>query len=677
MLLPVFGTGHATPLSDAIPFASTSLTFDFSSVDEAIISSTPDGKGPIVIDNFMTINGENICTTLTRCFGPVIRHDLPTGVPIKTVLTPIPALNVSSLIPVGTTTVTFELRDIGGIAGNSDLFLVTTGQRVSSPIDQDVSFSDITMSFHGLLLDEEMKEIKLNKETIERLQDSMIESLTAAIPEEDEFAASAKTVKLLDSTGVITAIKLSDSNLSFSTGPSTSITEAISYASTSVMLDFIAGDTAVISSTPDGTGPIVIDNFLTINGENVCDNVEGQFFPLNCFGPVINPTVPTGILIQNVLTPIPPIDVSSFIPVGITTVLFELRDYGFIAGNSDLFLVTTGQRVKLSPLDKAFVEDVLSGFDFTSDERMLTKSTLIQKGIDSAPNGEKSEYQMRFDLINEKLITFIPTDIKQYRSPFRGFLDRFSLAIERLISNFLKDPARYISSCKAADVPIPPDFPTGSGWVNRGDLSLNNRIFGGDGVVWTYEAPNKQGLCYALPAKTSTGLNGIICQSKSTGKACFWQNMDAKTGKRILGTLRFAELMNGQNLKENCTNCHRGENAFLIPFPEDKDNPLGKPSLSIRNPKVRYTPVAPGRPDWVNPPAFVTKGSAGACSTCHEIPALNSNICMILQFTAQKSMPNTENTAGWLPSETKGSVFVMDIAHIRDGCKAALGQLKQ
>ena len=98
----------------------------------------------------------------------------------------------------------------------------------------------------------------------------------------------------------------------------------------------------MISSTPDGTGPIVIDNFMTINGENVCEGVPGQLEPEICFGPRIDPTEPIGVPIETVLTPIPPIDVRTFIPVGTTIVLFELRDFGIIAGNTDLFLVTTG-----------------------------------------------------------------------------------------------------------------------------------------------------------------------------------------------------------------------------------------------------------------------------------------------------------------------------------------------
>lgn len=40
--------------------------------------------------------------------------------------------------------------------------------------------------------------------------------------------------------------------------------------SRSVIIDFSAGDTAVLSSTSDGTGPILADNFILVNGFNIC-----------------------------------------------------------------------------------------------------------------------------------------------------------------------------------------------------------------------------------------------------------------------------------------------------------------------------------------------------------------------------------------------------------------------
>src|SRR5437762_11367062 len=59
------------------------------------------------------------------------------------------------------------------------------------------------------------------------------------------------------------SIKLFDATSTFATGPRTSPAEAIPFVpSRSLMIDFAAGDTAMISSTPDGNGPFVVDNFL-------------------------------------------------------------------------------------------------------------------------------------------------------------------------------------------------------------------------------------------------------------------------------------------------------------------------------------------------------------------------------------------------------------------------------
>lgn len=135
---------------------------------------------------------------------------------------------------------------------------------------------------------------------------------------------------LADQTPIV--VKLFDAIPTFRTGPLTSIGEAVPFASTSILLDFKADDSAVLSSTPDGTGPIIIDNFMTINGENICGE--------NCFGPHIR-RLRDDRPIDTILEPIPPIDVSAFIPVGLNSILFELRDFGVIAGNTELFLVTT------------------------------------------------------------------------------------------------------------------------------------------------------------------------------------------------------------------------------------------------------------------------------------------------------------------------------------------------
>jgi hypothetical protein len=126
------------------------------------------------------------------------------------------------------------------------------------------------------------------------------------------------------------AIKLWDAATDPSTGPVTTPELAAILATNSVTLNFAAGDSAVLSSTDDGTGDILADNFITVNGANIC--VGGDLG--GCFiGPVP-------------LSPVPAIDVSGVIPIGTTTVVFDWRDFGGAAETSVIYLVTTAKIVE-------------------------------------------------------------------------------------------------------------------------------------------------------------------------------------------------------------------------------------------------------------------------------------------------------------------------------------------
>lgn len=319
-----------------------------------------------------------------------------------------------------------------------------------------------------------------------------------------------------------------------------------------------------------------------------------------------------------------------------------------------------GNRVKhkqtTPPLEKSYVKKVLSGFKFSDDERILTKSVLIQKGIDAALPDEKLAYQWRFDLIHERSLTYLQLDLRNLGIDFRNYLYQIDPRIlTGLIDLHLRldIDTNYIRNCRSNSVPIPPNWPD-SGWVNRRTLPLEYNFLnsGTNTEVWTYEAPAGAGLCYALPRQDGTGLInlvGIICQSQTTGKACFWDNIDATTGIRIEGvgiTLRINRLKDGSNLAENCTDCHRGRNAFII----HPSTSLGIPAN--RSPNIRYTPI--GKPTWSNPPPLAEFGS-GACSGCHEIAEPTPGYCRILRQAAEKTMPEIKRRpptpetgpAGW------------------------------
>ncbi|SFN40371.1 hypothetical protein SAMN05216386_0837 [Nitrosospira briensis] len=322
------------------------------------------------------------------------------------------------------------------------------------------------------------------------------------------------------------------------------------------------------------------------------------------------------------------------------------------------------------PLEKSYVKKVLSGFKFSDDQRILTKSLLIQKGIDVALPDEKLAYQWRFDLIHERSLDFLQLDLRNLDIDFSRYLNNYidprilaALLGSLRIDNFVE--TGYMRTCRSNSVPIPPNWPD-SGWVNRGTLPSEYAFAGSpsnpNSEVWTYVAPGNAGLCYALPRTNtsgSVGLLGIICQSQTTGKACFWDNLNATTGRRITGRgirLQINQLKDGSNLAENCTECHRGFNAFVV----HPHTPLGSPTN--RDPSVRYTPI--GQSTWANPPAFSELG-AGACSGCHEIAEPTPRYCGILRQAADKTMPSAATPAGW---NRPTAAYAAHISYLKTRC---------
>ena len=209
----------------------------------------------------------------------------------------------------------------------------------------------------------------------------------------------------------------------------------------------------------------------------------------------------------------------------------------------------------------------------------------------------------------------------------------------------------YMAECRRLGVPIPPDWAeTGTAWVLQGNLKTSeggtNLLQGNQNAfVWTYSDPSVRGACIALPRGSGSAgsLAGIICQSASTGHACFWDNM-LSTNQTPGGlgwsgqTLRISQLADGSNLSGAtgvCPQCHRGNNVFLI-SPDDPTwakvlrGPLVtspgstfttrvEASSDMRDGRPRYIPVTGvgvSRPGWEN--AY----EAGGCSSsCHEMPS--------------------------------------------------------
>lgn len=207
----------------------------------------------------------------------------------------------------------------------------------------------------------------------------------------------------------------------------------------------------------------------------------------------------------------------------------------------------------------------------------------------------------------------------------------------------------YIEECRAQGVPIPPDWAeTGTDWVMQGTLTQNLLVPGDYAAVWTYSDPSVRGACIALPRGGGDpgSAAGIICQSATTGHACFWDNKLRDVSPEVfLGwrgrRLVISELKDGSNLDSACTGCHRGNNVFLI-SPDDPTwarvlrGPLNGVSTGTFTTRVegstdntgghpRYIPIttAPPRAGWQN------QFQAGGCSTsCHEAPTVSGSLRM-------------------------------------------------
>ena len=142
----------------------------------------------------------------------------------------------------------------------------------------------------------------------------------------------------------------------------------------------------------------------------------------------------------------------------------------------------------------------------------------------------------------------------------------------------------YLESCRTKGVPIPPDWrPSSSDWQGHGNLNTilltpnTSEEAPADQTrfasVWSYAPPEGKGACIAL------GRNGgsfqIICQSATTGYACFWGNdptssltsWTPETPEVRITSLR-DPVQGFAPGTVACTECHRGNNAFLV-APDD------------------------------------------------------------------------------------------------------------
>jgi hypothetical protein len=211
----------------------------------------------------------------------------------------------------------------------------------------------------------------------------------------------------------------------------------------------------------------------------------------------------------------------------------------------------------------------------------------------------------------------------------------------------------YMESCRARGVPVPPDWKQSSSeWESHGNLKtilltpnspeqapVDHTAFAS---VWSYASPNVRGACIAL------GRNGgsfqIICQSATTGHACFWGNDPSSSRTQWTPEATEVQLSSLRDPVQGfalgtvaCTECHRGNNAFLV-APDDPTwatvlrPERVRPTFTTRveqSPQQgwltfgattisypRFIPVG-GKSVALNNPLPTTTGCSGSCHESH------------------------------------------------------------
>lgn len=307
--------------------------------------------------------------------------------------------------------------------------------------------------------------------------------------------------------------------------------------------------------------------------------------------------------------------------------------------------VLAGAKLADNDRTRAFAAKIEAAMARTKseEERALLAGALLNYRVERADKRVRETYGWRNRYLAERV---------------RGLYDRrfagqavIHESVLRLLreGGLIIDPVfdtAYMDDCRAQSVPVPPNFSiaTPGEWVHQGSLAFN--ILGGKETdtppdpadVWTWTDPDRRGACIALPRDNGGigSLTGIICQSATTGNACFWDNLTrADRTRRIPSateTMVIRELQDGRTLDEGpaCTRCHTGNNVFLI-SPDDPtwskvlkglDGPHPDPptfttlvetqTSPLSGP--RYTPIA--HASWVNPPL-----AAGCSGSCHAAPS--------------------------------------------------------
>ena len=202
---------------------------------------------------------------------------------------------------------------------------------------------------------------------------------------------------------------------------------------------------------------------------------------------------------------------------------------------------------------------------------------------------------------------------------------------------------KYRRECEDAGVPLPNRVLDGS-WVNHGVIDDPFVSQGYEAELWSWsQTTGDRGICLALPRWNDDSPRravffGVICMGTDSSKACFFDNPNGTWFKEG-STKKLSAFVAGDDLVGNlqgvCTDCHSGENPFVVhPEKEAFANLLaeGSRALLMRPVSGWHEPLVPasGSPQWPENPGPETRlasiPSENDCTACHSVPIVSTSL---------------------------------------------------
>lgn len=135
-VLNPLGGFTGTDYSKLWTFAQKEVSLTCDGIYEVTLSAPSEEGGSVIVDNIMYVNDANVCgmgdqpgvispATVSNCFTS--GNSSIIGNPIQNTFGGIGVVNITGLIPAGTSTAVFSLKDWGSVYGNTSLILNVEG----------------------------------------------------------------------------------------------------------------------------------------------------------------------------------------------------------------------------------------------------------------------------------------------------------------------------------------------------------------------------------------------------------------------------------------------------------------------------------------------------------------------------------------------------------------------